>query len=67
MSEKTSSPTFWKSRTVVVTGGNGFLGRNVVDAFKSAGAEVIAPTHQQADLTLPGVALELFKDRKSVV
>jgi GDP-L-fucose synthase len=64
MSEKNSSPTFWKSRTVLVTGGNGFLGRNVVDAFKSAGAEVIAPTHQQADLTLPGVALELFKNYK---
>jgi GDP-L-fucose synthase len=64
MSEKTSSPTFWKSRTVLVTGGNGFLGRNVVDAFKSAGATVIAPTHKQADLTLPGVALELFKKHK---
>ncbi|MFM8721909.1 MAG: GDP-L-fucose synthase family protein, partial [Acidimicrobiaceae bacterium] len=58
------SPTFWKSRTVLVTGGNGFLGRNVVDAFKSAGATVIAPTHKQADLTLPGVALELFKKHK---
>jgi GDP-L-fucose synthase len=64
MSEKTSSPTFWKSRTVLVTGGNGFLGRNVVDAFRSAGATVIAPTHKQADLTLPGVALELFKKHK---
>ncbi|MFM8942457.1 MAG: GDP-L-fucose synthase family protein, partial [Acidimicrobiaceae bacterium] len=32
--------------------------------FKSAGATVIAPTHKQADLTLPGVALELFKKHK---
>ena len=64
MSEKTSSPTFWKNRTVLVTGGNGFLGRNVVAAFSSAGATVISPTHKQADLTLPGVALELFKKHK---
>jgi GDP-L-fucose synthase len=64
MSEKTSSPTFWNSRTVLVTGGNGFLGRNVVDAFRNAGATVIAPTRKQADLTLPGVALELFEKHR---
>jgi len=64
MSAKTSSSTFWKNRTVLVTGGNGFLGRNVVEAFATAGATVIAPTHKQADLTVPGVALELFAKHK---
>ena len=64
MSTKTSSPTFWKNRTVLVTGGSGFLGRNVVEAFLAAGATVVAPTHKQADLTAPGVALELFKKHK---
>ncbi len=64
MSEKTSSPTFWKDRTVLITGGSGFLGRNVVEAFAVSGATVIAPTHSQADLTVPGVALELFKKHK---
>ncbi|MDA3016686.1 MAG: NAD-dependent epimerase/dehydratase family protein, partial [Actinomycetota bacterium] len=64
MGEKTSSPTFWKNRTVLVTGGGGFLGRNVVEAFVAAGATVVAPTHKQADLTVPGVALELFKKHK---
>lgn len=49
---------------MLITGGNGFLGRNVVEAFKSAGAEVVAPTHKQADLTQPGVALALFKKHK---
>jgi len=49
---------------VLITGGNGFLGRNVVEAFKSAGAEVVAPTHKQADLIQPGVALALFKKHK---
>ena len=61
MSEKSSSPKFWRNRVVLVTGGNGFLGRNVVEAFTESGANVIAPTRQQADLTVPGVALELFK------
>ena len=64
MSSKTSSPTFWKNRTVLGTGGSGFLGRNVVEAFAAAGATVVAPTHNQADLTVPGVALELFKRHK---
>lgn len=64
MSEKSSSPKFWKDRVVVVTGGNGFLGRNVVDAFTQAGAKVVAPRRTEADLTQPGVALELFKKHK---
>ena len=64
MSEKSSSPKFWKDRVVLVTGGNGFLGRNVVDAFNQAGAKVVAPRRREADLTQPGVALELFKKHK---
>ncbi len=64
MSEKSSSPKFWKDRVVVVTGGNGFLGRNVVDAFNQAGAKVVAPRRHEADLTQPGVALDLFKKHK---
>ncbi|MFM8001434.1 MAG: GDP-L-fucose synthase family protein [Actinomycetota bacterium] len=64
MKQKRSSKNFWQGRTVLITGGNGFLGRNVVEAFKSAGAEVVAPTHKQADLTQPGVALALFKKHK---
>ena len=64
MSERSSSPKFWKDRVVVVTGGNGFLGRNVVDAFNQAGAKVIAPRRSEADLTQPGVALELFTKYK---
>ncbi|MFM7820702.1 MAG: NAD-dependent epimerase/dehydratase family protein [Actinomycetota bacterium] len=64
MNQKRSSKNFWRGRTVLITGGNGFLGRNVVEAFKSAGAEVVAPTHKQADLTQPGVALALFKKHK---
>ena len=64
MSERSSFPKFWKDRVVVVTGGNGFLGRNVVDAFNQAGAKVIAPRRSEADLTQPGVARELFAKHK---
>ena len=64
MSEKSSAPKFWNDRVVVVTGGNGFLGRNVVDAFRQAGAKVVAPRRSEADLTQPGVALDLFKKHK---
>ena len=47
---------FWTGRRVLVTGGNGFLGRVVVARLASKGAEVVAPTHDEYDLTIPGVA-----------
>lgn len=47
---------FWAGRTVVVTGGNGFLGRVVVRRLRELGATTIAPSHQECDLTVPGQA-----------
>ena len=47
---------FWSNRSVVVTGGNGFLGRVVVARLADLGARVVAPTHDQYDLTIPGAA-----------
>ena len=34
-----------------VTGGSGFVGSNLVHVFRERGAEVIAPTHAELDLT----------------
>jgi GDP-L-fucose synthase len=42
--------SFWRDRRVVVTGGNGFLGRVVVDKLRAIGASVVAPSHDEFDL-----------------
>ena len=55
---------FWRGKTVVVTGGNGFLGSKVVAAFRRAGAHVVAPRSTEADLTQPGVAEQLFRTHR---
>ena len=51
---------FWSGRKVLVTGGNGFLGRVVVRMLGARGAEVVAPSHDECDLTVPGAAEALF-------
>lgn len=55
---------FWSGRKVIVTGGNGFLGRVVVRTLTGEGAEVLAPTHDGCDLTVPGAAEALFTAEK---
>lgn len=55
---------FWPGRRVLVTGGNGFLGRVVVSTLRDAGADVTAPTHDECDLTVPGRAEALFAAEK---
>jgi dTDP-4-dehydrorhamnose reductase len=36
---------------ILVTGGSGFVGSNFVHVFQAHGHEVVAPTHQELDLT----------------
>ena len=55
---------FWSGRKVLVTGGNGFLGRVVVSALRDSGADVLAPSHDECDLTVPGAAEALFARTK---
>jgi GDP-L-fucose synthase len=47
---------------VLVTGGNGFLGRVVVERLRSAGAVVDAPRSADYDLTVPGAAERMLAD-----
>lgn len=59
-----SMADFWSGRSVVVTGGNGFLGRVVVRLLSERGAQVEAPTHDAFDLTIPGAADDMLAKYK---
>jgi GDP-L-fucose synthase len=41
---------FWKNKKVVVTGGNGFLGKHLVSKLKTLGAQTFVPDRSSFDL-----------------
>lgn len=52
---------FWKGKTVLVTGGSGFLGSALLDKLHTLPVEqVFAPTSQECDLTVAGNAEQLL-------
>jgi GDP-L-fucose synthase len=52
-------------KRVLVTGGTGFLGKNVVNKLKEHGCkEVLIPTHSQYDLTYVEVIKRMYDDFK---
>ncbi len=55
---------FWRDRSVLVTGGSGFLGRVVVDRLRGLGASVVVPRSADYDLTLPGTAEALLAEHR---
>ncbi len=56
-------PAFWNATTVLVTGGNGFLGRAVLDrlSVRHPGS-VLAPTSDDYDLRDPAAVQAMFAD-----
>ena len=57
-----SPRSLWQRRRVLVTGGSGFLGRKVVQRFVARGADVVAPSSADYDLTVPGQAGQMLAD-----
>jgi GDP-L-fucose synthase len=61
--------SFWESRSVLVTGGGGFLGQRVVARLNAEGAQdVVAPRSRDYDLrTIEGIRRVLADSRPDVV
>ena len=56
---------FWCNKSVIVTGGAGFLGSNVVNQLKEAGCEqIIIPRSREYDLTQMEAVKQLYADAK---
>src|SRR5262245_22532018 len=57
--------SFWPSRRVVISGGNGFLGSFVAEKLRAAGcAAVITPRSKEYDLREKAEALRLYKEAR---
>jgi GDP-L-fucose synthase len=52
---------------VVITGGGGFLGSYVVEAFKTAGYDVFVPRCRDYDLTLEAEVIRLYEEAKPAI
>jgi len=50
----------WQNKTVLITGGHGFLGRRLCDLLRFAGANVFAPRSANHDLRHPDAAEGIF-------
>lgn len=57
----------WAGKSVVVTGGSGFLGKHLVRHLRASGAEVRAPTSRECDLLRPDHAMRLLEGRVDAV
>lgn len=52
---------FWAGKRVLLTGGNGFLGKNLVPRLKGLGPEISAPRRGDFDLRRESEARKMFK------
>lgn len=60
--------TFWEDKAVVVTGGNGFLGKHLVSQLKESGPKkIFIPDRKKYDLREYGSCLKAFKGADMVI
>ena len=52
---------FWEKKKVLITGGGGFLGRNIVEKIKGKGAILQIPRSKECDLVKPDNAWKMFE------
>lgn len=67
MSGRAPDSTFWRGKTVVVTGGAGFLGKPAVRMLGELGAEVRVPRSAEHDLTDPAACREALSGAEVVL
>lgn len=53
-----------KSKKVLVTGGNGFLGGHIIDKLKNFNVEILAPSHKELDLIQDKTCRDYFSKQK---
>jgi GDP-L-fucose synthase len=61
------SPSFWKGRSVVVTGGAGFLGKPTVRLLEKLGARTSVPRSAEYDLTEPAACRSALEGAEIVI
>jgi GDP-L-fucose synthase len=58
-----SADSFWQRQRVLVTGGNGFLGRHVLRRLESLGCvHIAAPSSRECDLRNHDVVARLYRE-----
>jgi GDP-L-fucose synthase len=67
VSSATPNPKFWRGKTVVVTGGAGFVGRVVVSRLEELGAQVRAVRSAEHDLRDPAATRAAVEGAQVVV
>src|SRR2546426_3075634 len=64
MSRQSSSNEFWSGKRVTVTGGKGFLGRQVVRIIEPLGAKVFTFSSAEYDLTKQADVARMYEDQR---
>lgn len=67
MAQNAPDAAFWSGKSVVVTGGAGFLGKPTVRMLTELGAEVRVPRSAEHDLTDPGACREALDGAEVVL